>query len=63
MGEAIPVNNLTLTSGFPNHTFRSFVRYLKSELPIAIALFVLGLGFALEHAAVENGGTIAMGLI
>lgn len=32
------------------------MRYLKFEFPIAIALVVLGLGFALEHAAVEHGG-------
>lgn len=31
------------------------MKYLKFELPIAIALVVLGLGFVFEHAAVEHG--------
>lgn len=39
------------------------MKYLKSEFPIAIALFVLGLGFALEHAAVEHGGGMLWGLL
>ena len=39
------------------------MKYLKSELPIAIALLVLGLGFALEHSAVEQGGEILWGLL
>jgi Ca2+:H+ antiporter len=37
------------------------MKYLKSEFPIAIALFVLGLGFALEHATVEHGGAMLWG--
>jgi Ca2+:H+ antiporter len=39
------------------------MKYLKSELPIVIALIVLGLGFALEHGAVEHGGGILWGLL
>jgi Ca2+:H+ antiporter len=39
------------------------MKYLKSELPIAIALIVLGLGFALEHSAVEHGGGMLWGLL
>ncbi|MBI5890304.1 MAG: calcium:proton antiporter [Nitrosomonadales bacterium] len=39
------------------------MKYLKSELPIAIALIVLGLGFALEHGAVEHGGATLWGLL
>lgn len=39
------------------------MKYLKSEFPIAIALVVLGLGFALEHAAVEHGGAMLWGLL
>jgi Ca2+:H+ antiporter len=39
------------------------VKYLKSEFPIAIALAVLGLGFALEHPAVEHGGAMLWGLL
>jgi Ca2+:H+ antiporter len=39
------------------------MKYLKSELPIAIALFILGLGFALEHGAVEHGGIALWGLL
>lgn len=39
------------------------MKYLKSEFPIAIALFVLGLGFAFEHAAVEHGGAMLWGLL
>lgn len=34
------------------------MKYLKSELPILIALIVLGLGIALEHSAVEHGGLL-----
>jgi Ca2+:H+ antiporter len=34
---------------------------LKSELPIAIACVMLGLGFALEHTAVEQGGILLWG--
>lgn len=39
------------------------MKYLKSEFPIAIALIVLGLGFAFEHAAVEQGGVALWGLL
>jgi Ca2+:H+ antiporter len=39
------------------------VKYLKSELPIAIALIILGLGFALEHAAVGQGGAMLWALL
>ena len=39
------------------------MKYLKSEFPIAIALLVLGLGFALEHGAIQNGGGLLWGLL
>ncbi|MDO8347125.1 MAG: calcium:proton antiporter [Rugosibacter sp.] len=39
------------------------MKYLKSEFPIMIALAVLGLGFALEHAAVEEGGALLWGAL
>ncbi|MDD5057481.1 MAG: calcium:proton antiporter [Sideroxydans sp.] len=39
------------------------MKYLKSEFPIAIALIVLGLGFALEHGAVTQGGGLLWGLL
>ncbi len=39
------------------------MKYLKSEFPIAIALVVLGLGFALEHGAIEHGGITLWGLL
>ena len=39
------------------------MKYLKSEFPIAIALVLLGLGFALEHSAVEQGGALLWGLL
>jgi len=39
------------------------MKYLKAEFPIAIALTVLGLGFALEHGAVEQGGGMLWGLL
>jgi len=32
------------------------MKYLKSEIPIALALLILGLGFVYEHAVVEHGG-------
>lgn len=38
-------------------------KYFKAELPIAVALVVLGLGFVLEHAAVEHGGILLWGLL
>ncbi|HUX89256.1 MAG TPA: calcium:proton antiporter [Gallionellaceae bacterium] len=34
------------------------MKYFISEFPIALALIVLGLGFALEHAAVAHGGAL-----
>ena len=39
------------------------MKYLKAELPNAIALAVLALGFFLEHAAVEQGGVLLWGLL
>jgi Ca2+:H+ antiporter len=39
------------------------MKYLKSEFPIAIALIILGLGFAFEHAAVVHGGGALWGLL
>ncbi len=39
------------------------MKYIKSEFPIAIALIILGLGFAFEHAAVEHGGGALWGLL
>ncbi|MDO9010313.1 MAG: calcium:proton antiporter [Gallionella sp.] len=39
------------------------MKYLKSEFPIAIALVLLGLGFALEHSAVAQGGVLLWGLL
>lgn len=37
------------------------MKYLKSEFPIAFAFIILGLGFALEHAAVTHGGALLWG--
>jgi len=39
------------------------MKYLRTESPIAIALIILGLGFALEHGAVEHGGAMLWGLL
>lgn len=39
------------------------MKLLRFELPIAIALIVLGLGITLEHGAVEQGGTVLWGLL
>ncbi|MEK7811986.1 MAG: calcium:proton antiporter [Pseudomonadota bacterium] len=39
------------------------MKYLKSEYPIAIALFILVLGFALEHGAINHGGGALWGLL
>lgn len=39
------------------------MKNLRSEFPIAIALAVLGLGFALEHIAVEQGGALLWGAL
>ncbi|HEY0666028.1 MAG TPA: calcium:proton antiporter [Gallionella sp.] len=41
----------------------SNMKYLKSEFPIAVALLMLVMGFALEHAAVEHGGMALWGLL
>lgn len=43
----------------PNTT----MKYLKAEFLIALALIVLGLGFTLEHSAVEHGGAMLWGLL
>lgn len=32
------------------------MKYLKAEIPIALALLILGLGFAFEHHVIEHGG-------
>lgn len=37
------------------------MKYLKSELPIAIALFIFALGLKLEHTAIEYGGVLLWG--
>jgi Ca2+:H+ antiporter len=39
------------------------MKLIKSEFPIALALIVLGLGFVLEHSAVEQGGMMLWGLL
>ena len=39
------------------------MKSLKSEVPIAIALLVLGLGFTLEHGAIAQGGSALWGLL
>lgn len=39
------------------------MKYLKSEYPIVIALALLGVGFALEHTAVVQGGGLLWGLL
>jgi len=39
------------------------MKYLKSEFPIALAIVILGLGFALEHGAIEHGGIALWGLL
>jgi Ca2+:H+ antiporter len=39
------------------------MKYLKSEFPIALALLILGLGFFLEHGAIEQGGAALWGLL
>ena len=39
------------------------MKYLKAEFPISLALIVLGLGFTLEHSAVEHGGAMLWGLL
>lgn len=60
----MPVNRLGLSSLLlTNHVPYTLVKYLKSEFPIAIALIILALGFALEHAAVEQGHSTLWGLL
>jgi Ca2+:H+ antiporter len=39
------------------------MKSLKSELPIAIAVTLLGVGFVLEHTAVAHGGMLLWGLL
>lgn len=39
------------------------MKYLKLEVPIAVALIMLGLGFALEHTLVEHGGALLWGAL
>lgn len=39
------------------------MKYLKSEFPIAIALFALVLGFTLEHTAVKHTGALLWSLL
>jgi Ca2+:H+ antiporter len=39
------------------------MKYLLSEFPIAFAMVVLALGFALEHAAVAHGGALLWGML
>ena len=39
------------------------MKYLRSEFPVALALIILGVGFTLEHAAVEHGGAMLWGLL
>lgn len=39
------------------------MNYLRNELPIFIALLILGGGFALEHAAIDHGGITLWGLL
>lgn len=39
------------------------MKLLKNELPIIIAVIVLGLGLALEHGAVVQGGAVLWGLL
>jgi len=34
------------------------MKYIKSEFPLALALLILGLGFALEHTAITHGGAL-----
>ncbi|MEQ1602636.1 MAG: calcium:proton antiporter [Methylophilaceae bacterium] len=36
---------------------------LKSELPVLLALIILGLGFSLEHSAIAHGGVMLWGLL
>ena len=39
------------------------MKYVKAEFPIALALFILGLGIAFEHAAATQGGAFLWGLL
>lgn len=39
------------------------LKYLRAEIPIALALLVFGLGLAFEHSAVAHGGGVLWGLL
>jgi Ca2+:H+ antiporter len=39
------------------------MKYLRLELPVLLALLVLGLGAGLEHSAVAQGGSALWGLL
>ena len=39
------------------------MKYFKAEYPIVLAVMMLGLGFALEHTAIEHGGVALWGLL
>ena len=39
------------------------MKQFKSEFSIILALIILGLGFALEHAAIEQGGSLLWGAL
>jgi Ca2+:H+ antiporter len=39
------------------------VKYLKSELPVAVALVALATGFLLEHAVIGRGGAALWGML
>ena len=39
------------------------MKYLKQEIPVFLALLVLGLGFAFEHSAISHGGAALWGLL
>jgi Ca2+:H+ antiporter len=39
------------------------MKYLRAETPIGLALLVLGIGLALEHGALEQGGALLWGLL
>ena len=34
------------------------MKYLKAEIPVALALLIFGLGYTLEHAALTHGGVL-----
>ena len=52
---------LLLHPPFPLIELSLNMKYLKAETPSAIALLILALGFALEHAAVTQGGALLWG--